>query len=241
MPKTNGVIKQVQSALERNARINLHRHPINIDYIDGATLLEGEVGSVAEKKLALELAARIDGVRGVIDRLRVAPGERRGDGAVRDAVCAYLMREPELGKCAIRARVKGRTETLHEAGVEDASGAIEVAVSDGVVTLEGWVVSLSHKRVAGVLAWWTTGCRDVVNALELTPHYEDNDAEVVEALQLILEMDPFVHADTVRATCRDYVVTLNGYVQTENERARAENDAWCLFAVDTVVNRIEVR
>jgi hypothetical protein len=41
---------------------------------------------VVAKKLALELAASVNGVRGVVDRLRVAPGERRGDGAVRDSV-----------------------------------------------------------------------------------------------------------------------------------------------------------
>jgi osmotically-inducible protein OsmY len=37
------------------------------------------------------------------------------------------------------------------------------------------------------------------------------------------------------------VVTLEGYVRNEEERRRAELDAWALFAVDDVVNRIEVR
>jgi hypothetical protein len=30
-------------------------------------------------------------------------------------------------------------------------------------------------------------------------------------------------------------------VRTETERQQAEFDGWCLFAVDGVVNRIEVR
>jgi osmotically-inducible protein OsmY len=30
-------------------------------------------------------------------------------------------------------------------------------------------------------------------------------------------------------------------VGSEAERRRAENDAWCVFGVDDVVNRIEVR
>jgi osmotically-inducible protein OsmY len=36
-------------------------------------------------------------------------------------------------------------------------------------------------------------------------------------------------------------VTLEGQVRTEEERRRAELDAWALFAVDNVVNRMEVR
>ena len=54
-------------------------------------------------------------------------------------------------------------------------------------------------------------------------------------------MEPLVQAGRIRAGCRNYVVTLEGYVRTEEERRRAESDAWCLFAVDSVINRIEVR
>ena len=92
-----------------------------------------------------------------------------------------------------------------------------------------------------MLAWWTPGCRDVVNSLDVQPPEEDNDAEVVDALRLALEMDPLVQADQIQASCRDYVVTLEGYVRSAEERRQAERDAWCLFAVDRVINRIAVR
>jgi osmotically-inducible protein OsmY len=239
MPGKDAIIRQVRGALENEHRINLHRHPIKVDVADGAVVLEGEVEGIAAKKLALELAAAANGIRGVVDRLRIAVAERRGDGAIRIALCEYLLREPELLTCTIRAVAKGRGETLRDAGAEG-TGAIEVDVDDGVVTLEGSVISLSHKRVAGVLAWWTPGCRDVVNSLAVVPAEEDNDAEVVDALRLVLEIDPLVHSDQITASCRNYVVTLEGCVRTEAERRRAEDDAWALFAVDRVVNRIEL-
>jgi osmotically-inducible protein OsmY len=238
MPDKHEIIKEVHRALEFETRINLHRHPIGIGFADGAVVLEGETVDVAAKKLALELAAAVNGVRGVIDRLRVAPAGHRGDGAIRDVLCSFLLNESELRTCSLRLRGNG-AKVLRVASA-DGAGEIEVAVGDGVVTLEGNVISLSHKRIAGVLAWWTPGCRDVVNSLDVQPPEEDNDAEVVDALRLVLEIDPLVDAGQIRASCDDYVVTLDGCVRSAEERRQAERDAWCLFAVDNVVNRIEI-
>ena len=238
MPRKDNVIKEVRGALEYEPRINLHRFPVTIGFTDGAVILEGEVERLAAKKLALERAAAVEGVRGVIDRLHVSPSERKGDGAIRDSLAAALLGQVELRDCTIRTRAKGRLEMLRDAGT---SGEIEFAVGDGIVTFEGNVVSLSHKRLAGVLAWWAPGCRDVVNSLDVQPPEDDSDGEVLDALRLVLEMDPLVQASQLRASCRDYVVTLDGFVRTEAERRRAEDDAWCLFAVDNVINRIDVR
>jgi osmotically-inducible protein OsmY len=240
MLKKEAIVKRVHGLLEHEPRINLHHYPIRITFADGAVVLEGEIENIAAKKLALELAAGVEGVRGVADRLRIVPGERRGDGAIRDSLSGFFLREPELRTCALRVRAKGRIETLRHVPAGGA-GEIEVAVEDGVIVLEGTVISLSHKRIAGVLAWWAPGCRDVVNSLDVVPPEEDNDDEVVDALRLVLEMDPLVQADQITARCRDYVVTLDGYVRTEEERRKAELDAWSVFAVDKVVNRIEVR
>ena len=107
--------------------------------------------------------------------------------------------------------------------------------------LDGWVISLSHKRLAGVLAWWVPGCRDVVNGLEVLPPEQDNDDEVSDALSLVLEMDPMIpHPEQIRVETHDHVVTLQGLVNTETEKIRAEQDAWYLFAVDNVINRLAV-
>lgn len=114
---------------------------------------------------------------------------------------------------------------VQESGGEDSSGDILVSVKAGIVTLDGWVLSLSHKRMAGVLAWWTSGCRDVVDCLEVLPPEQDNDDEVSDALSLVL--DPLIpHPEQIHVQTRNYVVTLEGLVNTETEKARAEQDAW---------------
>lgn len=87
-------------------------------------------------------------------------------------------------------------------------------------------------RLAGVLAWWVPGSRDVVNGLGVEPPEEDNDDEVSDAVRLVLEKDPFVDATRIDVSTRDYVVTLEGLVPAVGEREMAEFDAWYVFGVD---------
>jgi osmotically-inducible protein OsmY len=153
-----------------------------------------------------------------------------------------LLDARELKNCTLRAIKKGQPLTVQEARGEDVSGDILAAVKDGVVMLDGWVISLSHKRLAGVLAWWVPGCRDVVDRLDVLPPEQDNDDEVSDALSLVLEMDPMTpDPGQIRIHTDHRVVTLNGLVGTQTEKDRAEQDAWCLFAVDKVINRLALR
>ncbi len=233
------VRRQVHAALERESRINLHRHPVRIEAANGAVTLEGEVADIAAKKLALQLAGAVGGVREVVDRLRVAPGDRRGDGAVRDSAARLLLDQPELRNCGIELRNNGKSDVLRRVD-GDAAGQIRIAVTDGVIVLEGHVISQSHRRFAGAVAWWTPGRRDVVNALEVRPAYEDRDDEVSEVLRLVLEADPELDAAQIRPNCNGKVVFLDGSVPTEQQKRRAELDAWSLVAIRSVVNRLQV-
>ncbi len=233
------LVKEVLAALEREPRVKLHRYPIRVEYGDGILTLEGETETIAAKKIGLELAAAVPGVTGIVDRLRLVQAEPMGDGAVRDHVCAALVQEPVFHGHAIRAFVKEMWESVREAPGEPA-GVIEVEVMDGVVTLNGQVGSLSHKRTAGVLAWWVPGSRDVVNGIDVQPPEEDNDDEVTDAVRLVLEKDPFVNASQIRVSCRDFVVTLEGVVSKPLEREMAEADAWYVFRVERVINKLEV-
>lgn len=239
MQNKDAVLKQVQAAIEQAARIDPQGSPLGLALADGTLTVDGEVAHIGSKRLALRAAGGVPGVDAVVDRLRVAAGEPPGDGATRDAVCKWLLRDIDFQNCALHARIKGQRETLREAGA-DSAGTIEVGVADGVVTLSGQVISLSHKRLAGVLAWWSRGCRDVVNDLEITPPEADSDDEIIDALRLVFESDPYIHAEQIGIGCRDGTVTLQGLVRSESERARAESDAWYLFGVDKVINRIEV-
>ena len=242
MSEMTSVEKAVMAAFERDRDINVHRYPIRLefDFTRNALTLDGEVENIVAKKRAFEIASRIDGVEGVIDRLTVNPGESRGDGAIRDSLIQELLQEPALLPCAIRVQHKGAMETVRE--LPEAPGCtVEVFVDDGIIRLNGHIPSLSHKRLAGALAWWTPGCRDVINGLVVTPPESDNDDEIADALRLVLEKDPLVHADQIGIRVSNRTVTLTGLVGNREERKMAEFDAWYLLGVNRVVNRIDVR
>jgi osmotically-inducible protein OsmY len=240
MPSSEAICTRVRAALGHDPRINLHRHPIHLHGEGGILTMDGEVGDIVAKKRALELAAAVPGVDGLVDRLRVAPTRPMGDGAIRDHVRDALLQEPAFANFAVEVRDQGRLDTIRPASGTPCGG-IEVAVAAGVVTLNGQVPSLSHKRLAGVLAWWVPGSREVINGLAVEPPEEDSDDEITDAVLLVLEKDRFVTADQIRVRTQGRVVTLEGLVPNATIREMAEFDAWYVFGVDQVVNLLQVQ
>jgi osmotically-inducible protein OsmY len=137
-------------------------------------------------------------------------------------------------------RSKGRVETIRESAAPN-SGVIELSVNDGVVLLDDHVPSLAQKRLAGVLAWWVPGSRDVINGMAVEPHEEDNDEELLDAVRLVLEKDPFVNADQIRVSAKNSVITLEGLVINDVQRRMAQNDAWYVFGVDKVIDMLQMQ
>src|SRR5882672_11209578 len=112
-PSTNtasgaAALKEVREALRREPRVRFDQHPIRIVFndVDDTVTLQGEAPDIAAKKLALELAAAIPGVRGVVDRIRVAPGERMSDEEIRNHIRDSFIQEPAFSNCAIRVQTK---------------------------------------------------------------------------------------------------------------------------------------
>ena len=230
-------VKVIRAALEREQRVNLHANRIDIRCDGPVVTLEGEVDGIIVKKLALEIAAAARGVTGIVDRLRLVQAEQMEDGAIRDHICGALMEDLAFRDYGVRSFIKGEWE---ERRTPRGGGRLDVDVDNGIVTLNGEAGSLSHKRLAGVFAWWVPGSRDVINGLEVNPPMADNDYELADAVLLVLEKDPFVNASQIRIGVKNYVVTLDGLVSKPKERDMAEADAWYVFRVNSVVNRLQV-
>lgn len=236
---TRDVVETVRSALANEPRINLHANSLKIALEpEGVLILEGDLPGLAAKKVALRLAAQVPGVSGIADRLRVAPAKRMSDAQIRDHCRDALLEEPAFDLYRIRAGTEGSWLTAREAS-PGSSSSIDVSARDGVVTLDGQVGSLSHQRLAGALAWWVPGTCEVINGLEVSPPEEDSDAEITDAVKLVLAKDPLVNADRVRVRTRNAGVTLEGLVSNQMESEMIETDTWAVLGVEQVENRLE--
>jgi len=233
------VLKEVRAALEREPRINLHKFPVEMEFGEAVLTLEGEVEHIAAKKLSLELAIAVHGVTGIVDRLHVTPATSMGDGAILDAIRDVLLQETTLMNCSIRVIRKGQLETVREL-TDEPRGSIRVSVNEGVVLLDDHVTGLTQKRLAGVLAWWVPGSRDVINGMAVIPDQPDSDEEMAKAVRVVLKKDPFVNEERIRVSARQSVVMLEGDAPSVPQKEMAEFDAWYVFGVDKVVNHIEV-
>ncbi|MBI4512257.1 MAG: BON domain-containing protein [Deltaproteobacteria bacterium] len=234
------ILSRVHDALRREPIIEAASHVILLDFEDGVLTIEGEVGSIAAKKLALERAAAQRGVSALVDRLHFARARSMTDDEIRSHTCEMLAAELAFFECTILSRERGRVEVVRTA-VVSSQWTIEVSVDEGVVTLDGDAPSLAHKRLAGVMAFWVPGSRDVVNGLGVLPPEEDSDEEVNEGVRLALEKDPFLDAVDIRSTVQRRVVTLRGVAHSDAQKEMAEMDAWAVFGVDFVVNELVVR
>src|SRR5581483_1801141 len=177
------------------------------------------------------------GVSGIVDRLRVVAPRPTGDGEILDHLRDALLQEQAFANCTLVVIERGKASTIRQPTA--AAGLIQIEVADGVATLNGHVTSLAHKRLAGLLAWWVAGVRDVVNGLEVVPPQDDSDDEIADFARLAFEKDPLVSETRIRARVAGGVVTLEGLASGPKERDAAEADAWAIFGVDQVINRIQ--
>jgi osmotically-inducible protein OsmY len=208
-------VKKLRAALTERLHLDLESNPIDIKIEDEAVVIEGTVDDIAIKKRAVLLAMGIDGVDGVVDRLRVRPSSTMSDAEIERHITDAFDEENTLARLGL-----------------------EVEVNDGVVDLEGSVPSLTHKRLAGVLAWWIPGSVDVINSLVVTPDEEDGDGELTDGVLTVLEKDHLVNSGSVSVASRDWVVTLFGTAGCDIEKKAIEHDAWYVWGVNEVVNNI---
>jgi osmotically-inducible protein OsmY len=236
----NDTEARVRAALRSEPRLGptFHLRALRIE-ADGSIILDGQVPSVAAKKIALEKVAATPGIMGILDRLHVEPSALMGDDEIRVHVRDAMIEEPAFLRLEIRECISGQYQ-LARGVPEGARGAIDIEVQDGIVTLNGSIPGLTSKRLAGVMAWWTPGVRDVVNGMAVDPPEEDSPDMIEEAVRVVLEKDPLVNASQIRVGVRKTCVRLTGAVAANPEREAAESDAWRLLGVDNVLNEIEV-
>ena len=240
MSSRDAWLADVRAALRADQRLRTAFRPRRIEVTDDATVtIEAEAETVAIKRRVLSCIARVPGVVGIVDRISVTPaGEMSDDGMLDHLRKAYLQ-EPAFRGYKLSEHADGATRLVRQ-GLPGASGEIEFEVADGIVTLNGATHALASRRLAGVLAWWVPGSRDVINAMAVEPPEEDAPIRIEEAVRIALEKDPLVNDTRIRVGVRGRTVRLTGLAASDWERDAAEWDAWYVLGVDEVVNDVRV-
>jgi osmotically-inducible protein OsmY len=215
------------------------RHGANVEVeLDGdAVTLKGEARHIAAKRRAAALATKFARGRRVVDALRRDVSKRLGDRELATTVAERLSQEPVFADYSLDIDSDGGRKVLHDAG----SGAhvVRVSAQDDTVRLTGTVGTLTHKRLAEVIAWWTGACALVLNELDVVPPEEDGDDELNDAVRMTLEKDPLIDAGQLRVGTAGGIVHLEGLTLSPEQHESVLEDVWLVPGVADVVDRVE--
>lgn len=226
---SDSTVAAILAAFEKHPDINLHEYPIRIHRNDMITL-EGEVANIGAKRQAEQIARRLARPTPVRDRLLLRVGEKRAGHGLAQAVLDGLIQESAFAGMSIQ-----RADLII---AENGSDYLAVSAHGPRVRLSGRVNSLSHRRLAEVIAWWTPGAADVDNRIHVSPPEEDNDGELSDAVRLVLDKESSLDAGQVHVECRQGEITLTGLINTAEQRRIAIYDCWYIPGVHAVNDQL---
>jgi osmotically-inducible protein OsmY len=120
---------------------------------------------------------------------------------------------------------------------------IGVAVTDGVVTLTGYVSTYAEKVAAEHVAQRVKGTRAIAEEIEVR-HPEDKktaDDQIAERALKILSWDTTIPSDSISIKVEHGWVTLAGEVEWNFERTAAKDAVMKLTGVTGVVDLLKIR
>jgi osmotically-inducible protein OsmY len=124
---------------------------------------------------------------------------------------------------------------------EVVSTDIGVSVSEGIVTLTGFVDSYAEKIAAEKAVKRVYGVRGIANDIQVRQFSVLNDTEIAKNAAHAIESNVLVPDGTVTVAVRDGWVTLDGEVEWQFQRTAADLAVSHLLGVRGVSNKIEIK
>jgi hyperosmotically inducible periplasmic protein len=143
---------KLQAKLQQEMVDNRIGYDAVFDYLtasvrDGVATISGEVRLPVDKQIALATVSNTEGVKGVVDEIRVSPASF-SDDRIRFAELRAIYGDSILGRYGT-----------------DPKRPIRIIVDNGHVMLDGWVQSTMDRNIAGIRANQVFGAFSVKNNL----------------------------------------------------------------------------
>ena len=207
--------KAIMDELEFDPRIDAANVAVVVD--DGIVTLTGHVASYVEKVAAENAARRVKGVRAIAEELAVRyPSDKK-------------TADDEIAKRAVKILEWYDLIPRH---------AIQVTVQRGWITLSGEVRWQYQRRWAEHAVHQLSGIAGVLNQIVIKPAVYPSD--VKKRIEDALARHAEIEAQEIRVTVNDGKVSLEGKVDSWEERRAIENAAWSVAGVKAVDDRLTI-
>jgi osmotically-inducible protein OsmY len=117
---------------------------------------------------------------------------------------------------------------------------IGVAVSDGVVTLSGFINSYAEKIAAEKSVQRVYGVRAIANDLQVKPVIARTDTDIAKTIVDTYQHNLSVPATKIKVTVKDGYVTLDGKVNWQYQRDAAEKAIRNLTGIKGISNHLAI-
>jgi len=165
--------------------------------------------------------------------------------SVRDAISS-------VGDASRDAMTTTKVKTALALSKDVSAFNLDVDSDDGVVTLSGRVPNDRVKQLAGEISRQTGGVRSVRNNLVIDPAIKPNpemehlgnrvaDLELRTKINDSIAKDPSLNKQDIRVDVQKLAVTLNGNVESADQKYKAERHVWGFSEVKDVNNRLAVQ
>ena len=192
---------------------------IRVDVKDGVVTLSGYVDSYSKKSAADRAAARVFGVKGVAEEIRVRlPGP--------------LKRPDESLARAASNALEWNVRVPHD--------RIKVQVRNGLVTLSGEVDWWYQKNAAETAVRHLVGVVSVSNGVTIRPESRLLGADVRDSIESAFQRNALLDARRITVETRGGKVILRGSVHSWLEREQAQWAAWAAPGVSEVESHITI-
>lgn len=216
MMKTNSEVQaDVLAELEYEPTVDPGE--IGVGAKDGIVTLSGNVRSLTEKWSAVRATERVQGVRAVVDEMRV------------QLPSTYERTDEDIARAVVRAL---------EWDVFVPDDRVHVHVENGFVILKG-TVDHKHQQIAVENA-----VRNLIGVKGITDHIKVKPVispwEVKIKIENAIRRAAEVDAETIDVEVRGEKVVLRGNVRSWVERSEAERAAWSAPGVAEVEDKLLV-